>query len=60
MSRSKYQETKWFLLLGTCALLLLGGCGDYFVDTTFHVEIGFADVIEFAIEDHLEATDRFL
>lgn len=35
--------------------LFLGSGGDDFIDATLHVEITFGDVIELAIEDHLEA-----
>ena len=34
--------------------------GDNLVDATFHVEIALGNVIEFAVEDHLEAADCIL
>ena len=33
---------------------------DDLVDTAFAVEVGLADVVEFAVEQHLEAADGFL
>ncbi len=42
---------------GHGGLLLRGG--DDFVDATLHVEIAFWNVVEFAIEDHLEAAHGF-
>ena len=46
------------MVIGT--LLLLRGGGDDFVDATLHVEVAFGDMIEFAVEQHLEAADRLL
>ena len=34
--------------------------GDDFVDAALHVEVALGNVVEFAVEDHLEAADGFL